>query len=71
MVLCNKTIDSSNSNLGATFICCCKICCCKTGCDELAEVGTMGETRLNEDLVGVEVREVLGEAGVPALGTGV
>ena len=31
----------------------------------------MGDTRLKDDLVGVEVREVLGEAGVPALGTGV
>ena len=31
----------------------------------------MGDTKLKDDLVGVEVREVLGEAGVPALGTGV
>ena len=31
----------------------------------------MGDTRLRDDLVGVEVREVLGEAGVPSLGTGV
>ena len=66
MVLCNKTIDSSSSNLGAAFICCCKICC-----EEFVEVGTMGETKLNDDLVGVEVREALGEVGVPALGTGV
>ena len=31
----------------------------------------MGETKLNDDLVGVEVREALGEVGVLALGTGV